>query len=241
MESGPLPAASSTLVFEPESEPPDAPEVTRRRPSASIDPLKLVLFPVRAFLALGWLRASAEKAISLDWWRGIELRTYLDEQAAEALPFMAVIGDRFFDPLAVPIAIGVMFVQFMIGICFATAHNLRPALYAALTLNLTFVAMGSVTPSAFYLAIQLSLLVAVRQWRQPPLRRRRSAGIIAANVATAVALVPFIATIHPAEVIHDPALMLITIAILAACSEALRWVEYSDASTGTRSNVVQTT
>ena len=217
---------------------------------------------------MGWLRASAEKVISLDWWRGVELRTYLDEQAGEALPFMVPVSEWVFAPLAVPIAAAMVLVQFMIGICFATAHNLRAALYAALTLNFTFLAMGSVTPSAFYLVMQLSLLVALRSTRQSPReqqlhhsphsshsphsphgRRVRqparssrwaSTARIAVGLAVAAAMAPFISTLRPAEVIHDPALMLITVAVLAVCCEAARLPSASAASRATEVHDVTT-
>jgi len=220
------------LVFDPD--PPPTEQVSDTRTPERVSGTRtdarmgIVLFPLRGFLALGWLRAAAEKAISLDWWQGNGVRTYLGEQADVALPFMAPISDGLFHPLAMPISLAVVLAQFMIGVCFATAQNLRPAVYVAMTLNLTFLAMGSVTPSAFYLAMQLSLLVGLgpqRNRQRAGNWRRRSAVRIGAYLAAGLAMVPFISTLDPAEVIHDPALMLITIALLAACCEAATAVD----------------
>ena len=58
------------------------------------------------------------------------------------------------------------------------------------------------TPSAFYLVLQLTLVL----WLLAHDRRWTSShrlGLATAMAATAVAVAPFVETIHPADVIHD--------------------------------------
>lgn len=205
--------------------PPDAhaPESIGLQPDTSgpePDPLKVAVFPARAFLGLGWIRAGVEKLIDVDWWTGEALRTFLTTQAPHQLSFMDAPSEWIFAPLAVPVALFVMVAQLMIGFCFLTGRKLHKALWGGIALNCIFVLMGAVTPSAFYLVIQVTLLAALSAAVVIPatirLGRIALAGVVAASLA------PSISTLHPAEVIDDPALMLITVALLAATVDALR-------------------
>lgn len=183
----------------------------------------VTLLPVRVFLALGWLRAAIEKVVERRWWSGELLDEFLVTQRSDALPFMPRLTDNVVAPLAQTIAIAVVFAQVAIALGFASKRTMRPALWAAITLNVAFIAMGVVTPSAFYLAIQLSLLTALNSGALGlPLRPPRRAAIYIMAVA-AVACLPFVDTVHPARVIDDPAIMLATIAAIGAITQSLRF------------------
>ncbi|BAN01664.1 hypothetical protein [Ilumatobacter coccineus] len=184
----------------------------------------ILLFPIRIFLGFGWLRAGIEKFIDADWWTGDKLRQFLDVQRETALPFMGPLIDDLFAPLAGVIAVAVMIGQLAIGVCFVTTRWLRPALWAAITLNVVFVAMGAVDPSVFYLVIELSLLAALALGVIGGRPRRPNPSSVGAKVGVAIAMLPFVDTVHPAEVIHDPAIILVTVAMLGAATEALGWL-----------------
>ena len=187
--------------------------------------MTIVLFPIRFFLGLGWLRAGTEKLINPDWWIGDSLNAFLVQQREVALPFMPWLIDHGFAPFATPIALAVMMSQFAIAVAFLTARMLRPALWAAVTLNCLFVAMGAVSPSIFYLVIELTLLAALangvfgEQHRTYP-----KAWSIGAKLGAAIACLPYIETLHPEEVIDDPAIILATVAAIAAATEALAMI-----------------
>ena len=124
--------------------------------------------------------------------------------------------DRLFEPFAVPIALFVMIAQLAIGVAFVTARHLRPALWMGVTLNVVFVAIGAVDPSVFYLVIQLSLLAAVALGVFGGRPRAPNPVSVGLKLGVAGALAPYAMTIAPADVIHDPAIILMTVAILAA-------------------------
>ena len=202
--------------------------VSTRRPAFQVATSSILLFPIRLFLGFGWLRAGTEKVLDSTWWTGEYLRLFLIEQRPVALPFMPGLIDALFDPFAVPIALVVMLAQLVIGFAFVTTRQLRPALWIGVTLNVVFVAMGAVDPSVFYLVIQLSLLAAVSLGVFDERRRDPNPVSIGLKLGVAGALAPYAMTIAPAEVIHDPAIILMTVAILAAATETLCWFAPGD-------------
>lgn len=190
---------------------------------------RFVLFPARAFLAFGWLRAGVEKAIDPQWWSGAKLTTFLDDQSDSMLPFMEPLTNAFVAPAPFITAAIVLAVELVLGVLILTGRRLGPALLGASALNVIFVLMGVVTPSAFYLVIQLTLLLALAA-RTGWFNARRRLAVIAGAGLTGIALTPFVATIHPAEVIHDPAIMLVTVGALAAATQAFTLFATSDIS-----------
>ncbi len=188
----------------------------------SLSPIELTLLPVLAFLGLGWLRAGSEKLIDLDWWTGQYLSKWLVDHQDTAISVFPLVSDYVFSRLTPSIAFIVMGAQFFIGYGLLTGRSMRPALQTAIALNLCFVVMGEVTPSAFYLVIELSLLTGLNLGLigndpRPPNHWRAFGWMYAAAF-----VLPEISTIHPEEVIHDPALMIGTIAALAFSVEAIR-------------------
>lgn len=84
-----------------------------------------------------------------------------------------------------------------------------------MTMNVNFIAVGAVTPSVFYLLAQGAVLLWLLE-RRNSLRGRAIATATIIAVVLAIGSAPWIATLHPAEVIHDPALMMVTAGSLAA-------------------------
>ncbi|MFK7919527.1 MAG: hypothetical protein AB8G14_15740 [Ilumatobacter sp.] len=195
----------------------------RQRPAISVATSSVLLFPIRMFLGFGWIRASVEKVLDESWWNGDALRLFLIEQRSLALPFMEPFIDGFFEPFADIISLFVMAAQLAIGVAFVTTRKLRPALWTGVTLNVVFIAMGAVDPSVFYIVIQLSLLAAISLGVFGGERRDPNPTSLGLKIGAAAALAPLAMTVAPAEVIHDPAVILVTVALLAAATEALGW------------------
>ena len=185
-----------------------------------IDPLKIALFPARAFLAFGWTRAGVEKLIERDWWTGASIRDFVAEQEAEALPFMADVGAAVAGWPAPFVAAIVLIAELAIGALLLRGKLLTGALGTGIGLNVVFVLFGAVSPSAFYLVLELTLLLAAGVARPAIPERTLVLGLLG-SAGSAIVFAPFVSTLHPAEVIHDPALMLVTIAVLLGATQLL--------------------
>ncbi|MFK8024747.1 MAG: hypothetical protein AB8G26_12375 [Ilumatobacter sp.] len=171
-----------------------------------------LIIPLQLFLAAGWARAGVEKIIDPRWWSGDDLRDYLVEQRPLMLPWFRTFADVFVEPVAFGIAWFVLFAQLAIAACLATNRHVKPAVWCAIVLNVAFTMAGSVNPSAFYLVMQLALLVALSRTVSTTIALRRAA----LWTVPAVLLLPFAMTLHPAHVIDDPALVLSFSAMIAA-------------------------
>ena len=209
-------------------------------PSRAAPPSHLLLLvPIRVFLAAGWLRAGIEKLIDPQWRNGDHLRTFLAVHHPTAVrPFQPVI-EHAIQPYAAWIAIGVMATELACGVAIAIGRPIRAALRWAVILNVTFVLCGQVNPSAFYLVMEMVLLVAIADGTigtratQPS---RRTYALAGALLVAAAILVPNIETIEPAKVIGDPAIMLVFLAVLEAVLLVLRCVFANASSTSARSS-----
>ena len=171
-----------------------------------------LLLPLRWFLAAGWLRAAVEKIISVDWWTGAELDAFLAGQRLHMVDFFPSVVDAVIAPFSLPIAWIVVEMQLAIGLCLLLGRQVRLALWGGVLLNTVFVLAGAVNPSAFYLVMQLVLLLSLA--RAVPWRT--SLGRAAGWLMGALAMLPFVRTVEPALVIDDPAAMLSFAAVLAA-------------------------
>jgi hypothetical protein len=192
-------------------------------PALRLTTTSILLFPIRMFLGFGWLRAGIEKVIDESWWTGDQLRLFLIEHRASALPFIEPLIGGLFEPFALFISLFVMLAQLAIGVAFVTTRGLRAALWVGVALNVVFVAMGAVDPSVFYLVIELSLLAGVALCVFGGKRREPNPISVELKIGVAAALAPLATTVAPAAVIHDPAVILVTVALLAAATEALGW------------------
>ncbi len=179
---------------------------TARRASAAL------LLPLQLFLAAGWLRAGVEKVIDPSWWTGDALLRFLDEQATEMLPYFTPFSDHVVAPWAGGVAWLVALTQLAIGVCLLANRHVRAALWAGVLLNVCFTMAGRVNPSAFYLVMEAALLLALSRPVAVRIAQRRALLWVILGAAS----LPFARTLHPAEVIDDPALMLAFVPMLVA-------------------------
>jgi hypothetical protein len=224
----PLPPPPSKRQLPPGVTP--APPTTRRSAlgwiqravPAPLTPISIVLFPIRFFLGLGWIRAGVEKLISPAWWDGSALTGFLDAHAMTTIGFMSTVASTVFAPLVLPISLLVMLTQPLIGLSLITGRAMRPALCWGVTLNIVFILMGAVSPSVFYLVIELALLAALDVGIVGHSPRKASVTVAVLWAGAALAAVPFVTTLAPAKVIEDPGIIIVTVASIAAATEGLR-------------------
>ena len=171
-----------------------------------------LLLPLQLFLAAGWLRAGVEKVIDPGWWTGQGLLGFLDEQRPEMLPYFGPFADGVIEPWAGGVAWLVLVVQLVVGGCLLTNRHVRPALWAGVILNVSFVMAGRVNPSAFYLVMEAALLLALSRLVSVRIAHRRAVLWVFVGALS----LPFVRTLHPAEAIDDPALMLAFVPMLVA-------------------------
>ncbi len=183
----------------------------RSQPRPRISALAF-LIPLQLFLAAGWFRAGIEKVIDPSWWTGDYLTEFLEQQREHMLAFFVPFADHVVAPLAPVVAWIVVWAQLAIGICLVMRRHARAALWAGIVLNLMFTMAGRVNPSAFYIVMQMTLLFALSRPIGIDIALRRAA----LWLIPALAVAPFARTLHPAEVIDDPALMLSFVSVLAA-------------------------
>ena len=162
------------------------------------------------FIGLGWIRAATEKVIDPSWWSGEALLSFLTGHEGSALGWYQPFLDLVVSRNLVMIAIVVVLAQLAAGLSLITGRFLAVGLAIGLFLNLSFIAAGAVSPSAFYVLSQggLALWLAERVDRRRTLRSLSAASF--GGITLAVLSLPFITTLHPAEVIEDPAIMLVT-------------------------------
>lgn len=168
--------------------------------------------PLQLFLAAGWLRAGVEKVIDPAWWTGDALLGFLDEQAPMMLPYFGPFADGVIEPWAGGIAWLVLAAQLGVGGCLLVNRHVRSALWVGVILNVSFVMAGRVNPSAFYLVMEAALLLSLS--RHVSLRIAQRRAVLWLFVA-ALSL-PYVRTLHPAEAIDDPGLMLSFVPVLVA-------------------------
>ena len=174
------------------------------------------VFLTQLFIGLGWLRAATEKLIESSWWNGSGIATFLAEHDELTVGWYQPILDVVVTPRLGLAAIVVVIAQLFVGVSLVSGRFVRSALAVGIFLNLNFLAAGAVNPSAFYLLSQGAIaLWLVEQGRTAPRTPGllRMTAIVAATLA--VISLPFVTTLHPAEVIDDPAIMLAMGGILA--------------------------
>jgi uncharacterized membrane protein YphA (DoxX/SURF4 family) len=211
------PAPSLRTLDQPLRQPPAIDRVVAKAPSSSsatrvprLSSTNLILLPLRVFLAAGWLRAGIEKLINPNWWNGDQLHAFIDTNRDHALGWFVPVLDHAVTPAATLVAFVVMSTEIACGLALAFGRYMREALWWGVLLNVTFILAGRVNPSAFYLVMEIALLVAIAECAS----LRRPAGgqqlfaFAALATAAGVICIPSIATIEPAKVIDDPAMML---------------------------------
>lgn len=167
---------------------------------------------LEAFFGLGWLRAGVEKIIEPEWWNGDQLATFLAEHEGGVLEWFQPVIDGLVVPFSGAVLLAVPLIQVVLGLALLSGRMRVPALLAGIGLNLVFIAAGAVNPSIFYILAQGAVLL----WAVE--RDRSGKGLAALDIAAgagvflASASVLSIRTIHPAEVVDDPAMIMITLA-----------------------------
>ena len=221
MATGPTNAISPTY-------PTSAEQGVQAHPGARPPLPWIVVAPIRIFLAVGWLRATAEKVVNAEWWRGHGVTTFLTTERPLALPFMRPLMDGLLRTGAPAVAPIVLLAELFAGVAIASGRFLRPGLVVGVVLNVAFVLCGRVNPSTFYLVMEIALLLAIAEGViGSSTRSSRRTTLVWAAVATAcgIAMVPFIVTLRPADVIADPAAMLAFLGVVVGLLNAARWAE----------------
>jgi len=175
------------------------------------------------FIGLGWLRAATSKVIDPSWWSGDYLTGFLTEHSDATLGWYAPFVDAVVAPNARLVAPSVLILQLVVAASLLTGRARSIGLCFGIALNLHFVAAGAVNPSAFYLLAQGALVLwLIDRWSARQTQAMLPA-IAASGLAVAGFNVPFIRTMHPANVIDDPAIMFATLGILTclACVIAI--------------------
>lgn len=206
-----------------------------------------VLVPLRGFIGLGWLRAAVEKAVDPGWADGSSLTAFLLQQGGHAAfpAYQALMTDVFL-PHAVLLSWIILIGQLLAGAAIGAGFLTRAALIGALFMNINFLLAGAPNPSAFYLVIQGALLMAnagmilgVDGWlRQRALERRPPAQEVPAlsprqprrwPLVTSMVLfggiagaaTPYIRDFSPAGSVHDPAMLVVIVSLMAAVWSAM--------------------
>jgi thiosulfate dehydrogenase (quinone) large subunit len=211
--------------------------------AADLQRPEVFLVPVRVFIGLGWLRAGAEKLIDPSWYDGAALTTFLLGQlqsGAMPFPFYATLTHDLFLPHVAGLSWIVIVGQLLAGLAILCGGLTNLALLGGLAMNLNFLLAGEPSPSAFYLIIQVALLLAHsgavlgadrwlgQSWRLPwlaaqPLPRHVAQAhlwpaIGAVGLAGGAALygLAHIRDYSLAGSVHDPAVILTIFAALCA-------------------------
>lgn len=171
------------------------------------------LLVIELFLGLGWARAAVEKVIDVDWWTGDAIQRFVAENEASALGWFAPFLSTVVVPLAVVVAAIVLALEGFVAASLLSGRRRGVGLAVGIGLNLTFLAAGAVNPSAFYLVLQGAAVIALVERTQRDLDRPLF-GVELVVVTAAAMSAPSIRTLHPAQVIEDPAIMVLTLAAL---------------------------
>ena len=121
------------------------------------------LVPLRVFIGIGWLRAAAEKLVQEGWLDGTAITRFLDQQLESG---QAVFGayqglvEHILRPGAVAVGWTVTVLQFAIGVAIITGAFTNLALLLGIGLNVNLMLAGRISPSAFYVVIQVALFAA---------------------------------------------------------------------------------
>ena len=203
---------------------------------------KVYLLPLRVFIGIGWLRAGLEKWLEPGWYDGSALAQFLAAQVTGGqidFPFYEQLVQTVFEPASLTLGLTIMVCQLLVGLAVITGTFTNLALLGGLFMNLNFILIGEIEPSAFYVMIQLVLLLsnigatlgldyflakrirfcflvakpADRLYSR--LEKSVMGGVVVLSLVAAPSLVSSIETFDPASV-HDPAMLLFILALFTA-------------------------
>jgi thiosulfate dehydrogenase [quinone] large subunit len=179
-----------------------------------------VLLP-QLFLAAGWLRAGIANATTGGWWSGAGVREFIAVDTGHAVDVYAPFLTHVVEPLAVAVAITVCVAEVAVGSLLVLNRWTVGTLLSGAFLNLHFMLAGAVNPSAFYLVIAMVIVLWRVESGDGAVRRSIARRTATAAAVTTVGLTPFVTTVRPAQVIEDPAIVLIFLSLLLATTT--RW------------------
>jgi len=211
------------------------------------------LIPLRLFIGIGWVRAGLEKFMDAGWPRGTALVDFFNQHNSSSIvvfPFYRDLIQNVFAPNALALSWLIMAGQILVGAAILTGACTNFALLCGLFMNLNFILSGEVAPSAFYVVIQVVLLVtnvgyylgldrvlarkvplgllvalpyALRKyWR---LERGIFLGASAALMFLGLAVIPYIRDFTPHSV-DDPAMVLLVLAVISGLSALITAVKF---------------
>jgi thiosulfate dehydrogenase (quinone) large subunit len=194
------------------------------------------LLPLRLFIGMGWLRASAEKIPDPGWYDGTALTAFLEEGLAGGhivFPFYRALITDVFLPNAGALGVVVMIGELLAGAAILVGMFTNAALLGGMFMNLNFILAGAPDPSAFYFLIQVALFVGGigaiagadallgRRVKNPllvaqnrtPVRRFRTRervflGLAALWLGLAAYALAHVSTLDPGRSVEDPAMIL---------------------------------
>jgi uncharacterized membrane protein YphA (DoxX/SURF4 family) len=130
----------------------------KRKFLEDLNKIGFLLVPLRLFIGIGWIRAGIEKFLNPSWSSGEALSKFLTENETFS-PFYKFFIDDVFIPQASVFANLISFGQVLTGISIFSGTFTNIGLLIAIFMNLNFVLMGKTLPSAFYIIIQVELLL----------------------------------------------------------------------------------
>jgi thiosulfate dehydrogenase [quinone] large subunit len=209
------------------------------------------LFPLRLFIGIGWVRASLEKLIEAGWNDGSSLVAFFNQQVSGNhvyFPFYQALIRDIFAPHALSLSWVIMIGQVLVGVSVLAGFFTNFALICGLFMNFNFIFAGEVTPSAFYIVIQMALfignagaifgvdqflsrripvcfLVARPEGARKLLGLERATFLMIATLSLGGALfsVPYIRDYSPHSV-DDPAMILLVLSIIIGLSALITWM-----------------
>lgn len=181
---------------------------------------------IQTFLALGWMRVAIANALAPGWWSGDSIYSFMDDETALGIDGYVFAIAAVVDLLAVPIAVGVVVTEAVVGAMLIL--NVKPlhALGFGLALNTQFIMLGVTNPSVFYVMMALVIIIG-------ELEGQDQTRAVTKDLAQKVTLVSFIVSLglffeiisfDPAQVVEDPALVLTT--VLWVTTLAMWWIHF---------------
>lgn len=196
--------------------------------------------PLRIFIGLGWLRAGVEKVIDGNWRSGEATSTFLADHLRDghiAFGFYETLVSDVFLPAATAMAIIIIVGELLAGAAILSGTFTNAALLGGIFMNLNFLLAGETNPSAFYLIIQMTLLVTgagsvlgfdrvlSRTWTQGWLVAQPAASLrsdlrpyfagIGLSLVVAIYAAFHVQTTDPRASVEDPAMLLVILSLLS--------------------------
>lgn len=192
-----------------------------------IDTSAIVLVPLRLFVGVIWLRAAAEKIIDPAWWDGSTVEAFVTSQLAAgavATEWCARLAETVLLPNAQAVSWVVVVLQTLTGLAILLGVATATFLVVGIAMNVAFLLMGAVNPSAFYIPMQATLLMGdagsvaglewalsadrartLRRWHEAVACDTRVWRLVAGMLAVIAALATVrISAFTPADLVGDP-------------------------------------